>query len=215
MSTIQKFTFNPFQENTYIIYDQTKEAIIIDPGCHIKEEENQLKTFIENNNLKVVKLINTHCHIDHILGNAFVKNTFQVKLYIHKEDEATLRSAETYAPVYGFPQFNTSEADEYMEEGDEIKFGNTSFKIIFTPGHAPGHICLINEDEKYVINGDVLFRGSIGRTDLPGGDYDTLIKSIKDKLFTLDDDYTVYTGHGPETSIGLEKVSNPFVGQKA
>jgi len=210
MIQVKSFVFNPFMENTYLLYDETKEAIIIDPGCYENHEKNELTTFIDNNDLNVVRLLNTHCHIDHVFGNQFIKDTYNVKLAIHKEDEATLKAVKAYAPSYGFSNYVEAEADEFLEEGDTITFGNSSLEIIFVPGHAPGHIAFFSKDEKICIGGDVLFNGSIGRTDLPGGDFDTLIKSIHGKMFPLGDDMVVYCGHGPETTIGHEKKNNPF-----
>ncbi|MDW3208585.1 MAG: MBL fold metallo-hydrolase [Reichenbachiella sp.] len=210
MIQIQNFVFNPFMENTYVLYDETKEAIIIDPGCYEQAEKDELTDFIETNELKVVKLINTHCHIDHVFGNAFVKKKYGVTLTIHKEDEATLKSVEVYAPAYGFQNFENTEAEEFFDEGDQIKFGNSTLDIFFTPGHAPGHVVLVNQEQNICIGGDVLFDGSIGRTDLPGGDFDTLIKSIHEKVFALEDETVVYPGHGGTTTVGKEKVSNPF-----
>ncbi|MEP3387789.1 MAG: MBL fold metallo-hydrolase [Reichenbachiella sp.] len=210
MIQIQNFVFNPFMENTYVLYDETKEAIIIDPGCYEQAEKDELIDFIETNELKVVKLINTHCHIDHVFGNAFVKKKYGVTLTIHKEDEATLKSVEVYAPAYGFQNFENTEAEEFFDEGDQIKFGNSTLDIFFTPGHAPGHVVLVNQEQNICIGGDVLFDGSIGRTDLPGGDFDTLIKSIHEKVFALEDETVVYPGHGGTTTVGKEKVSNPF-----
>lgn len=211
MIEIKSFTFNPFAENTYILYDtDTREAIIIDPGCYEKEEQTQLKNYITNQQLKVVKLLNTHGHIDHVLGNSWVKEQYGVKLYVHREDEATLRAVETYAAVYGFPRYTGSTPDEYLQEGGSVGFGNASLEILFVPGHAPGHIAFYHRDQKFCINGDCLFQGSIGRTDLPGGDFDTLINSIRTKLFALPDDTVVYCGHGPATTIGHEKKHNPF-----
>jgi len=210
MIKVKSFTFNPFQENTYVLYDESKSCIIIDPGCYEEFEKSELIDFINAESLKVEKLINTHCHIDHVLGNKFIKDTFGVQLYIHKNDEATLRAVETYAPNYGFPHFESTVADQYLEEGIALTFGDSSIDIIYVPGHAPGHIALISNDDKFCIGGDVLFRGSIGRTDLSGGDLDTLIKSIHEKMFSLPNDTKVYCGHGPTTTIGEEKVSNPF-----
>lgn len=210
MIQIQNFVFNPFMENTYVLYDETKEAIIIDPGCYEQAEKDELTEFIESNELKVIQLVNTHCHIDHVFGNAFIKKKYGVSLIIHKEDEATLRSVEVYAPAYGFQNFETTEAEEFYEEGEQVKFGNSVLDILFTPGHAPGHVVLVNNEQNICIGGDVLFDGSIGRTDLPGGDFDTLIKSIHEKLFTLNDEMVVYPGHGGTTTVEKEKVSNPF-----
>lgn len=211
MIEIKYFTFNPFAENTYVLHDtETREAVIIDPGCYEKEEQNQLNDYISAQQLKVVKLLNTHGHIDHVLGNAWVKEKYGVKLYVHREDEATLRSVETYAAVYGFPRYTAATPDEYLQEGRSVAFGNGSLEILFVPGHAPGHIAFYHPEQKFCINGDCLFQGSIGRTDLPGGDFDTLIKSIRTQLFPLPDDTVVYCGHGPATTIGHEKKHNPF-----
>ncbi|MFT2010317.1 MBL fold metallo-hydrolase [Pontibacter sp. 13R65] len=204
-------TFNPFQENTYLLHDDTKECLVIDPGCYDKQEQLELKEYIARHELKVVRLLNTHCHIDHVLGNKFVSDTYGVALEIHEVDLQTLRSVSVYAPSYGFPMYAEQLPGSFLKEGDRICFGNTELQVLFAPGHAPGHVVFYNEKEKVCIGGDVLFRNSIGRTDLPGGDFDTLISSIRTKLFTLPDDVTVYPGHGPETTIGFEKKSNPFL----
>lgn len=208
---VTSFTFNPFQENTYLLHDETKECVVIDPGCYERREQEQLKDYIEKNGLKVVRLLNTHCHIDHVLGNTFVADTYGVGLEIHPDDEQTLRAVPTYAGSYGFPQYAETLPTAFLKEGDTVKFGNTELQVLFTPGHAPGHVVFYNESEKICIGGDVLFQESIGRTDLPGGDFDTLIQSINEKLFALPDDVTVYPGHGPETTIGHEKKHNPFL----
>jgi len=209
---INQITFNPFQENTFILWDETKECIIIDPGCYEKNEKEYLSNFIESNNLKPVKLINTHCHIDHILGNKFVSEKWKIDLYMNKKDLSLLKGAGDIAKMYGFENYKGSPYPKYfLEEGDVLEFGNSKLSILFTPGHAPGHICLLNKEENFVVSGDVLFNGGIGRTDLPGGDYDTLINSIKTKLLCLQDDTEVFCGHGPSTSIGKERLSNPFL----
>ncbi len=210
MLEVKKFVFNPFMENTYVLFDETGECIIIDPGCIEKEEENQLSEFIQSKGLTVTKLINTHCHIDHVLGNAFVKKTYSVDLFIHTIEEAMLKAVKTYASNYGFFQYQDSTPNHFLDEGDSVALGNQQFNVLFVPGHSPGHIALYHSSTKTLISGDVLFENSIGRTDLPGGDFDTLIKSIHQKLFTLPDDVTVYSGHGSETTIGFEKRSNPF-----
>ncbi len=210
--TVKQFEFNAFSENTYVIYDDTKECIVIDPGCYEAHEKAELKNFIEEKGLKVVALINTHCHIDHVLGNKFVKNEYSVKLIIHQLDIATLKANEVVSQMYGFHAYEPCEADGFIAEGDQVKFGDSVFDVIFVPGHAPGHIALVNETEKICIGGDVLFRQSIGRTDLPGGDFDILMSSIKDKMFALADDVEVFCGHGPSTYIGFEKQNNPFCG---
>ncbi len=210
MIQVKSFVFNPFMENTYVLYDETKEAIIIDPGCYEKHEKDELTSFIKNEGLKVVKLLNTHCHIDHVFGNQFVKTTYDVKLSIHQKDEETLRAVKVYAPNYGFSHYEEAEVDNYIDEGDVITFGNSTLDIVFVPGHAPGHVAFFNKEDKIIIGGDVLFQGSVGRTDLPGGDMNTLIKSIHEKMFPLGDDMTVYCGHGGTTTIGHEKKTNPF-----
>lgn len=212
MIKIQSFTFNGFQENTYLLFDETKECIIIDPGCYEQHEKQQLERFVIDNELKVVKLINTHCHIDHVLGNRFVAEKWNLVLEIHKLDLPTLRSVKDYCQLYGFHNYEESpEPSKFLSEGDVISFGNSKLDILFAPGHAPGHIILHSKEQKFIIGGDVLFQMSIGRTDLPGGDYDTLISSIKDKLLPLDEDTKVYCGHGPSTTIGFEKNNNPFL----
>jgi glyoxylase-like metal-dependent hydrolase (beta-lactamase superfamily II) len=210
MLQIKHFEFNPFQENTYVLYDETRACVIIDPGCSNKQEEDQLKKFIADNNLSVTQLINTHCHIDHVLGNAFVKRTFGVKLFIHKIEEPLLRAVKTYAPNYGFFGYQEADPDGFINEADVLQVGNETLKILFVPGHSPGHLAFYHEQSQSLIGGDVLFYNSIGRTDLPGGDYDTLINSIHQKIFTLPDEVTVYCGHGPVTKIGYEKRTNPF-----
>ncbi|MBW8049377.1 MAG: MBL fold metallo-hydrolase [Cytophagales bacterium] len=212
MIHIQQFTFNPFMENTLLVYDDTKECVIIDPGCYEKDEQQELASFIENKNLKVKYLLNTHCHIDHVLGNQFVKDRFNVALLLHKDELVILNSNKALAPNYGIPNYQEAYPDEYIDELDKIKFGDTELQVLFVPGHSPGHIAFYNKDRKICISGDVLFQRSIGRTDLPGGDYDTLINSIHKKIFPLGDDMVVYCGHGPSTTVGEEKKYNPFCG---
>lgn len=210
MIQIQQFTFNPFQENTYLLYDETGECVIIDPGCYEHHEKEELKNFITSQGLKVVKLLNTHCHVDHVLGNNFVKNEYNVGLEMHEKDVPTLESVKVYAPSYGFVQYEPVEPDTFLDEGDQVKFGNSILDIVFVPGHAPGHIAFYNKEQNICIGGDVLFQMSVGRTDLPGGNHETLISSIHEKIFPLGDDMVVYPGHGPETNIGFEKQNNPF-----
>lgn len=211
MIKIEIFTFNGFSENTYLLYDESKECVIIDPGCYDQEEQLELKQFIGDNGLKVVRLINTHCHIDHVLGVEFVKRTFKVGLETTVGEEAVLKAVETYADVYGFPKYEKTVVDNYLNDGDEVTFGAGSvLKVISAPGHSPDHIVFYSENQNFIIGGDVLFRQSIGRTDLPGGDFDLLIKSIHSRLFILPDNTEVFPGHGPSTTIGFEKKNNPF-----
>lgn len=210
MLHVQSFVFNPFQENTFVLYDETKECIIIDPGCSDEAEREQLRSFVEQQQLKVKLLLNTHCHVDHVLGNYFIKETYKVNLLIHRADEPTLKAVQVYAPGYGFHLYQDQPPDAFLEEGDYIKFGNQSFLVLFVPGHSPGHVAFYNEKNRVLISGDVLFYNSIGRTDLPGGDHQLLINSIHTRLFVLPDHVKVFPGHGPETTIGFEKKTNPF-----
>ncbi len=209
---IRAFTFNPFQENTYVIYEDNNECIIIDPGCYTHEEENELSDFIESKKLKPTKLINTHCHIDHILGNKFVQERWGVDLYVNKLEIPILESANDIAVNYGFNNYLHCKYPKYfIDEKTIIKLNNTCFQILFTPGHSPGHICLYNKKENILIGGDLIFKESVGRTDLPGGDYNTLIKSIKEKILVLNDKTKIYCGHGPSTILKWEKEHNPFL----
>ncbi len=209
---VAKLTFNPFQENTYIVYDDTKECIIFDPGMYTAEERNQLADFIQQNELKPVRLINTHCHIDHVFGNNFVHKTYNLPLEIHKGELPVLEAVPQVCMMYGVPYSDPSPMPErFIKEGDIIEFGNSKLKAIFTPGHSPASLSFYNETSKQLIAGDVLFYQSIGRTDLPGGDMATLLGSIKDNIFPLGDEVTVYPGHGPKTTVGYERVNNPFL----
>ncbi|HVD97526.1 MAG TPA: MBL fold metallo-hydrolase [Cytophagaceae bacterium] len=215
MITIKTFTFNALQENTYVLYDETGECVLIDPGCYDLDEKQELKEFIEEKKLKPVKLLNTHCHVDHVLGNYFVKQLYNIKLYTSKEEEAALRSVKVYAPMYGFERYEESEVDEVVKEGDRITFGNSELEILFVPGHSVGHLAFINKEEKICMSGDVLFNQSVGRWDLPGGNQEVLFNSILNKLYKLPDDMVVYPGHGPETTIGREKRTNPYCSLRA
>ncbi len=212
MIQIQSFTFNPFQENTYVVFDESGEGVIIDPGCYEKEEKKELADFIAKRNITVKYLLNTHCHIDHVLCNDFVKETYQVPLLIHAKDEAVLKAVQAYAPSSGFPLYREATPDQFLKEDEVVAFGNTKLRVLFLPGHAPGHIGFYDEPSLSLLSGDVLFEGSIGRTDLPGGDFQTLISSIHEKIFVLPDKVTVYPGHGDTTTVGEEKLSNPFCG---
>ncbi|MBL4715455.1 MAG: MBL fold metallo-hydrolase [Bacteroidia bacterium] len=211
MINIQSFTFNPFQENTYVLSDKTKKCIIIDPGCYESYERDMLVKYIETDDLTPVKLLNTHCHIDHIFGNQFIAKKYDLKLEMHELDLPVLHAADQAGMIWGVNCDKSPEPEVFLTENDTIEFGDSELEIMLTPGHSPGSIVFYNKIEKFAVAGDVLFLQSIGRTDLPGGDHDTLISSIKNKLFLLDDDLTVYPGHGPETAIGFEKLNNPFL----
>ncbi len=210
MFSVEIFEFNPFQENTYVVYDETGEATVIDAGCYGREEEQQLAEFIGSKGLTVKALINTHSHLDHVLGAYFVKDRYKVPLLIHRFDEQTLRMGKVSSVMYGIDHFSEVTADGFLDERIPFRFGNQAFDVLFLPGHAPGHVGFYHPQQKVLFGGDVLFHRSIGRTDLPGGDYDTLIDSIHDKIFTLPDDVVVYPGHGQPTTVGEEKAENPF-----
>ncbi|MGI8892988.1 MAG: MBL fold metallo-hydrolase [Bacteroidia bacterium] len=211
MIHIKGFTFNPFQENTYVLYDDTRDCLIIDPGCYDPEEKLELTDFIRQEKLKPVKLLNTHCHIDHVLGNKYVAETWGLDLIIHRFEIELLEAVQEYGANWGIFAEKSPTPASFIDEGDYIEFGNSRLEVIFTPGHSPGSVCFSSPKDKFSISGDVLFYQSIGRTDLPGGDYDTLINSIRQKMFALPDETKIYPGHGPATTIGAEKKSNPFL----
>jgi glyoxylase-like metal-dependent hydrolase (beta-lactamase superfamily II) len=211
MLTVKSFTFNPVEENTYILYNEKKECCIIDPGCYFPEERDRLKTGIIETGLQPVLLLNTHCHLDHVFGNKYVYDTWQLPLHIHPNEKKVLEFAPQSASMWQLPFDNYEGPLVYLKPGESIKIGEDILQILFTPGHSPGSVSFYHEEGGFVIGGDVLFNGSIGRTDLPGGDYATLINSIQQQLFTLPDETKVYSGHGPMTTVGLEKMNNPFV----
>jgi len=213
MITIKSFIFNSFEENTYVLSDKTGECVIIDPGCHLEEEEEELARYIAENSLRPVLLLNTHCHIDHVLGNRFVADRFSLNLYIHATEQQVLDSSSAVSMMYGIQMSPSPSPAGYLAEGDTVRFGNSSLKVIFTPGHSPGSISFYNSEQQFLISGDVLFRMSIGRTDLPGGNFETLLKSIMSGLMPLGDKVIVYSGHGEPTTLGFEKQYNPFLTQ--
>lgn len=212
MIHIETFTFNPFYENTYVLSDTTKSCIIIDPGCFNSEEQHELKAYIDTHSLHPIRLLNTHCHVDHVFGNRFVADTWKLGLEIHPADIPVLQSFPQVSRMYGFPGDEQPEPSHFLEDGEIIRLGNYELQVIFAPGHAPGHVCFYCASENFLIGGDVLFRNSVGRTDLPGGDSTVLLSSIRNRLFTLPENVTVYAGHGPTTTIGYEKQNNPFAG---
>ena len=204
-------TFNPFQENTYIIAAPSGECIIIDPGCFDRSERQELKDFVVTRQLKPVRLLNTHCHIDHVLGNAFVSKEYGLGLEIHKGEIPVLESGLMVSNMYGVPYEVSPAPTSFLEEGDEVVLDGHTLQVLFTPGHSPASICFYNQADGWVIGGDVLFFESIGRTDLPGGDHASLLKSIREKLFVLPNETIVYPGHGQETKVGYEKMFNPWL----
>jgi len=211
MLTVQPFTFKPVQENTYVVYNEKGQCCIIDPGCYFASEELELKNFIEQNHLQPVYLLNTHCHLDHIFGNKFIYRTYNLTLWLNKLEKPVLE----YGPISGQQWqlvFDNYDAElNFIEEGDVIRMGDDELQVLFTPGHSPGHLSFYSKENKFVISGDVLFQDSVGRTDLPGGDFTILEESIKTKLYTLPADTIVFPGHGDTTTIGDEMKTNPFV----
>lgn len=211
MVQIKSFAFNPYQENTYVLYDESNECVIIDPGMYTGDEQNAFLKFIADNDLKPVLLLNTHCHIDHVLGNKFIFDTYGLLPQFHKGEQPVLNSVVAYAPQMGMRYEVSPLPEVYLSETGTVKFGNSELELIFAPGHSPAHLCFYNKEQQFIIGGDVLFYRSIGRTDLPGGNFDQLISNIREKLFTLPDEVRVFPGHGPSTSIGFEKQYNPFL----
>ncbi len=208
---IHSFIFNPFQVNTYVLFDETKECIIIDPACVTKEEEKQLIDFIAENQLKPTQIVLTHPHIDHIVGVTAIKTEFNIPVSGHKNSTEILKQAGFYSMMMGLKEVKSFNLDTLLEDENIVKFGNCKFKVLYTPGHADGSICLYNADENCLLSGDVLFHGGIGRTDLPSGNYSVLITSITEKLMTLPDNTIVYPGHGDTTTIAEEKEMNPYL----
>jgi hydroxyacylglutathione hydrolase len=211
MAVVKKFTFNAIAENTYIVYDETKQCVIIDPGCNNDAERNILQSFIEQEELSPVMLLNTHCHVDHIPGNAFVAEKYNTPIYIHELELQIMNDAPLYGRMFGVNCPPSPEPTGYLKAGENEQFGNTTFKILFTPGHSPGSVTFYCEEDAFVVAGDVLFLGSVGRYDLPGANGDTLFNSIDTQLMTLPDNTKVYCGHGPDTSIGHERKTNTFL----
>ncbi len=211
MIQVKSFVCNPYQENTYILFDESGECVIIDPGMNNGAEQNAVFNFISEQKLKPVLLLNTHCHIDHVLGNKWVQDTYGLKPQFHKGELPLLTAVPSYAPQQGIPYEISPLPEKFLPEVGSITFGNSTLELIFSPGHSPAHLCFYSKGSNFLIAGDVLFYGSIGRTDLPGGNFDQLIKNIREKLFLLPDDCTVYPGHGPATVIGYEKQHNPFL----
>lgn len=211
MIKVKVFTFSPVQENTYVLYNEQNKAIIIDAGCYFSAEQETLKKFINNTQLEPVRLLNTHCHLDHVFGNRWVSETWNLELWLHSGEEQMLQLAPLSGEKWGLPFQNYRGPLHFLEEGDTVMLGDDELRVILAPGHSPASICFYCEKQKILIGGDVLFRESIGRTDLPGGDHETLLKSIREKLFVLPDDVVVYPGHGMPTTIGYEKTHNLFL----
>ena len=211
MMTIKKFIFSPFAVNTYVLSDDTGECIIIDAACYIKKEEEALAAYIKEKQLTPMALVNTHCHLDHVFGNTFVSETYGLKPLAHKDEKPNNDFAAQAAENYGLTMAAPPPLEIFIDENSNLTFGNTELVIRHAPGHTKGSLVFFSEEAQALIAGDVLFKDSIGRTDLPGGNFDTLKESIVTQLYTLDDDTSVLPGHGPETQIGYEKRNNPFI----
>jgi glyoxylase-like metal-dependent hydrolase (beta-lactamase superfamily II) len=211
MLSIKSFEFSPIQENTYVLYNEFNDCLFIDPGCYFDEERNELALFVEKNALKPKMLLNTHCHLDHVFGNKFISEKFDLTLQLHEGEVPVLQFAPTSGLMYNLPFDNYTGSFEFLQEGDVLKLGTDELLVLFTPGHSPASVSFYCAAQGFLISGDVLFRQSIGRTDLPGGNYETLITSIKEKLLVLPDETVVYSGHGAATTIGYEKRNNPYL----
>jgi len=212
MLKVKKFTFNPFSENTYVVTDVLNNSVIIDPGCYYKAEQNELDNYILKNNLKLKSILHTHSHLDHMFGTAYLADKYNLDLWICKEDLVTYQSFEKVCEVYGIPiTFSPNPTPKFFDLKQLIHIDGIKFEILFVPGHSPGHVAFYNKENNFLINGDCLFENSIGRTDLPGGNHQQLLDSIKNEIFQLPDDTLVYCGHGNDTTIKAEKSSNPFL----
>lgn len=211
MLAVKRFTFNPLQENTYVIYNDQGWCAIVDPGCYFPHEQDELQNFLEEQQLSPKILLNTHCHLDHVFGNKFVHERYGLTLHIHPKEVPVLERAPASGLKWGIPFENYSGPLNFLEEGDSVKIGEDTLDILLTPGHSPGSICFYCAAQDFIISGDVLFRGSVGRTDLPGGDTQTLFRSIAEKLLPLKDEVKVFSGHGPVTTIGVERRTNPYL----
>ncbi len=211
MLSFKKFVFNPFGVNTYLLFNETKEAVIIDAANSSASENKELLDFVKRNKLSIKYLLNTHCHVDHMMGNAFCKKEFGADFLAHKEEVPLIERAVEMGAAFGMSVEKPEHPDGFIEDGQEIIFGATVLKAFHVPGHSPGSLAYYIPEENMLFAGDVIFRGSIGRTDLPGGDFDTLISSIRNKILSLDEEVVIYSGHGEKTSVSQEIKTNPFL----
>ncbi len=211
MIKVEFFTFNPLQENTYVLSNEKGEAIIIDPGCYFSAEQDTIKNYILRAGLRPVQLLNTHCHLDHVFGNKWVAEYYKLEPFIHANEKKLLELAPISGLSYGLSFTGYKGPLHFLQPGDTIWLGQDELKVLLAPGHSPGHLCFYCAKQHFVIAGDVLFRESIGRSDLPGGNHEQLLQSIRGQLFTLPDETIVYPGHGMSTTIGHEKEYNPFL----
>ncbi|MBT3385729.1 MAG: MBL fold metallo-hydrolase [Prolixibacteraceae bacterium] len=211
MIKVEKFEVNPLRENSFVLSDESGECVFVDPGFFYREERREIKEYIADNKLKPIKIINTHCHFDHIMGVEFIRNEYKIPLCAHADDAFWINKASEQGQMFGFDMKPVAPIDYFLNEKETLTFGDSLLEIIHIPGHSPGHIVFYNNENNFLIAGDVLFYGSIGRSDLPGGDHETLISNIKNKLFQLPGNTKVFCGHGPETTLGFEKSTNPFL----
>ncbi|MDP4291303.1 MAG: MBL fold metallo-hydrolase [Bacteroidota bacterium] len=211
MLQVKTFVFNSFQVNTYVVYAENKDCIIIDPACGNANEVSRLLNYIETEGLNPLMVANTHAHVDHILANDDITAKLGIKLAAHPASHYFYLNALNFSEVLGLKLNNVVYPELELQDNDTIKLGDDELKILYTPGHADGSICFYNAEGHFVISGDLIFYASIGRTDFPTGNFETLSRSIKEKIFTLPDDTVIYPGHGPKTSVGFEKYNNPFV----
>lgn len=211
MLVVKAFTFSPVQENTYLLYNEQKQAVLIDPGCYFDEERQKLLQFLNEHELQLQLLLNTHCHLDHVFGNKWVHEQFGLELHLHPKEQQVLEFAPASGLMWNLPFDNYTGPLHFLQEGQKIELGTDELEVLFAPGHSPGHVCFYCRRQGFVVGGDVLFRESIGRTDLPGGNHATLLHSIRTQLFALPNETVVYSGHGEPTTIGHEKRYNPFL----
>ncbi len=211
MLTIQTFCFNAFQENTYVLYDENKEAIIVDPGCYTRIEEKTLTDFIAKNELKPTLLLNTHCHLDHVFGNNFMSETYGLTALLHSNEQIVLDRLPEAAAKYGIPVEAYKGPIQYIQDQEIISFGKEEFKVLLTPGHSPGSVCFYHQKQDFILGGDLIFKDSVGRTDFPGCNPEDLIKSIRNQILPLPDTLSIYAGHGPVTQLGRERKMNPYI----
>ena len=211
MVKVEALVFNAFQVNTYLVSDSQGNCLVVDPAFYTPDEADYFDRYIMSQGMKVGGQVNTHCHVDHVLGVRHLRNKYGCKLRAHQNESALLNNVPMMGEVFGLQVEPLEGIEEILNDQDEIPVGDSLLRAIMVPGHSPGSLAFYSEEGGFVVTGDVLFQGSIGRTDLPGGDYDTLIRSIREKLLCLPPETIVYPGHGEPTSIAVEARENPFL----
>lgn len=211
MIKLKRFVFNELGVNSFVLHDSTLQSVIVDPGCNSEAQQEELTEYITSNNLTVIAIILTHGHFDHVLGLQYVKNHYNCQLFMHRDDLNQIEHIDKFAGIFGFFVNKSPLPDQFLTDGQSFEVGMSILKVIHVPGHSPGSICLYSESDSLLIGGDVIFHGSIGRTDLPGGNHKLLIRGIKEKLLILPRETVVWPGHGPQTTIGYEYDTNPFL----